>query len=112
MHPEPASEAPETTADRSPRPSDGRRFFTVNDGGATYFLVARTVDHARQLLRDSGVEFTDDDLCSASVDDPRFAHLVWTELTADRAAEIVTHGEDGTRPLSERELGDWFCTEW
>lgn len=90
-----------------------RRFFVVDDGGCNYWVVAHDVAHAKLILRASGVEFTADNGETATLDDPRFAALEWKEITSERAAEINTHGERGdVLPLSQRDLGDWFASEW
>jgi hypothetical protein len=54
-----------------------KRFFHADDGGASYCLVARDLDHAKQLLRDAGVEFTSDDGFSYPIDAPEVADAAW-----------------------------------
>jgi hypothetical protein len=100
----------------APRVSiDGKRFFGVDDGGASYWIVARDPDHAKRILLDAGVEFTDDDGDTSAIDDPRFAMLDWVELPAERAAETYCWSEDGCgehKPLTQYAIGDWFCSEY
>jgi hypothetical protein len=92
-----------------------KRFFSVDDGGASYYLVARDLEHAKQLLRDSGVEFTADDGYSYSIDAPEVAEVAWREITAqDAARKRVRLGDDGAPPesvLAACEVGDWFTSE-
>ena len=92
-----------------------KRFFHVDDGGASYVLVARDLEHAKQLLRDSGVEFTADDGNTFPVDAPEVAGVEWREISAHAAAKRrVWLGDDGAGPqsvLAACELGDWFTSE-
>jgi hypothetical protein len=92
-----------------------KRFFSVDDGGASYYLVARDLEHAKQLLRDSGVEFTADDGDSYAIDAPEVAGVEWHEISAqDAAKKRVRLGEDGAPPesvLAACALGDWFTSE-
>jgi len=92
-----------------------KRFFTVDDGGASYYLVAHDLEHAKQLLRDSGVKFTSEDGDSHSIDAPEVADVEWREVSAqDAAKKRVMLGDDGTPPesvLAVCEIGDWFTSE-
>lgn len=95
--------------------STGKRFFTVDDGGATYTFVARDLEHCKQMLRDVGAELTKEDGDSAGIDDPAFADLEWIEHTQDEASRIKCHPDDGgkpSQPLPTYELGAWFCSEY
>lgn len=98
------------------RPLVPKRYFTVDDGGTDYTIVAADLDHAKCLLRTSGVEFTTEDGDSAPIDDPRFADLRWIELSPEFAAKArVATGDSGAPPvipLSECKVGDWFCSEY
>lgn len=93
-----------------------KRFFYADDGGASYYLVARDLDHAKQLLRDAGVEFTADDGGSYSIDAPEVASAVWREIsTADAAKRRVWIGDSGAPPesvLAACAIGDWFTSEF
>ncbi len=93
-----------------------KHFFQAADGGASYYLVAHDLDHAKQLLRDSGVEFTSDDGSSHPIDAPEVADATWRELSAEDAAKKrVWLGDDGGTPeamLAACEIGDWFTTEF
>jgi hypothetical protein len=92
-----------------------KRYFGVDDGGASYWIVARDLDHAKQLLLDAGVDFTDDDGDTAAINDPRFASLEWEEISPERASQVMCWSEDGRgkyQPLAEYEIGDWFCSEY
>lgn len=92
-----------------------KRYFHVDDGGASYYLVARDLDHAKQLLRDSGVEFCDEDGDSHPIDAPEVAAVAWREISAESAGKRrVWLGDSGAAPaamLSECEVGDWFTSE-
>lgn len=92
-----------------------KRFFFVDDGGASYYLVARDLAHAKQLLRDSGVEFTADDGDSYPIDAPQVAGVEWREISAaDAARKRVWLGDDGAPPqsvLAACPIGDWFTSE-
>ncbi len=97
----------DTTADK--------HFFYVDDGGASYYLVARDLPQAKQLLRDSGVEFTADDGDSYPIDAPEVSGVEWREISAEDAAKRrVWLGDDGAPPqsvLAACEIGDWFTSE-
>lgn len=93
----------------------GKRFYTMDDGGASYSFVARDVDHCKQLLRDVGVVLTKDDGDEGSIDDPEFADLEWRELTQEEATRLKCHPDDGgkpAQPLTTYELGAWFCSDY
>lgn len=93
----------------------GKRFFTMDSGGATYSFVARDVDHCKQLLRDVDVVLTKEDGDEANIDDPAFADVEWIEHTQDEASRIKCHPDDGgkpSQPLTTYELGAWFCSEY
>lgn len=96
--------------------SDGARFFQCEDGdggGATYTVVARDLDHAKQILAEAGMEF-DSDYGKGLRPQDRGARLTWTEITTERAAQISIHDEDnpGPRNLSQYPAGIWFCSEF
>jgi hypothetical protein len=92
-----------------------KRFFHVDDGGASYYLVAVGLGHAKQLLRDCGVEFTAEDGFSYPIDAPEVADVEWREISAqDAAKKRVMLGDDGAPPqsvLAACNLGDWFTSE-
>jgi hypothetical protein len=92
-----------------------KRFFHADDGGASYYLVAHDLGHAKQLLCDSGVEFTAEDGFSYPIDAAEVADVEWREISAqDAARKRVWLGDDGTPPqsvLSACQLGDWFTSE-
>jgi hypothetical protein len=93
-----------------------KRFFHVDDGGASYYIVARDLEHAKQLLRDSCVEFTADDGDSYPIDAPEVAGIEWREFSAqDAAKKRVWLGDDGSPPqsvLAACAVGDWFTSEF
>jgi len=100
---------------RDARAQADKRFFVVDDGGASYCLVARDLEHAKQLLRDAGVEFTSDDGNSHPIDAPVVAGIGWREISAEDAAKKrVRLGDDGAPPqsvLAACAIGDWFTSE-
>lgn len=94
-----------------------KKFFEVDDGsGVDYTIVARDVEHAKEILRSHGVEFTKEDGYSASIDHPEFASLEWRELLLEQAEVKMTIEDGGNQPyrapLSQRRLGDFYCSEW
>jgi hypothetical protein len=93
-----------------------KRFFHVDDGGASYYLVARDLEHAKLLLRDSGVEFTSEAGDSYPIDAAEVADVVWREISAqDAANRRVWLGDNGGPPqaaLAACEIGDWFTSEF
>jgi hypothetical protein len=97
-------------------PAIDKRFFYANDGGASYYLVAHDLEHAKQLLRDSGVEFTSDDGLSYPIDAPEVADATWREISAqDAARKRVWLGDGGGGPqsvLAACTIGDWFTSEF
>ncbi len=97
----------------APRPIvPGCRYFQADDGGVDYTIVARDLDHAKELLRASGVEFTNDDGDSVPFDS---ATLAWIELSAARAAKLRVFEDDGGKgpwPLNTFAIGEWFCSEY
>jgi hypothetical protein len=92
-----------------------KRFFCVDDGGASYYLVARDLEHAKQILRDTGLEFTSEDGDTYPIDAPEVASVAWCEISAaDAATKRVWLGDDGGPPqvaLAACEIGDWFTSE-
>jgi hypothetical protein len=93
-----------------------KRFFHVDDGGASFFLVARDLEHAKQLLRDAGVEFTSEAGDSYPIDAPEVATAVWREISLqDAENKYVWLGDNGGAPraaLAACDLGDWFTSEF
>ena len=93
-----------------------KRFFHVDDGGASYYLVALDLAHAKQLLRDAGVEFTSEAGDTYSIDAPEVADIEWREIPADVAAQKrVWLGDNGAPPqavLAVCSIGDWFTSEF
>jgi hypothetical protein len=91
-----------------------KRYFAMSDGDLDYTIVANDLEHAKQIVRASGVEFHDP---SVPFDK---AELEWKEIDAGRAADIRVRdddqrgaGPDGNGwPLTTFEPGDWFCSEW
>lgn len=95
---------------------DVKRFFHVDDGGDDFTIVARDVEHAKQILRDHGIEFTKDDGYSAPIDHPEFAELEWREMSPGWVSRTRVHLDDRpgsvSVPLAECKLGDFFSSEW
>jgi hypothetical protein len=93
-----------------------KRFFAVDDGGVSYYIVSRDLEHAKQLLREVGVEFASEDGWSHPIDAPEVASIEWKEMSAEVAAQKrVWLGDGGTAPqaiLAACEIGDWFSSEY
>lgn len=92
------------------------RFFVADSDGVTYSFVARDLDHCREILVRHGVVFYAAD--GSETNDVERAAIEWTELTPDQASLRMT-SDDGQAiaslrrlPLSQRALGDWFCSEY
>ena len=63
--------------------NDTKRFFRLADG-ADYLVVARSPEHAEQILRDTGLEFCAEGL---PYDEAKERGLLsWEELSTERAA--------------------------
>ena len=96
--------------------SSDKRYFNADDGGASFYVVARDLKHAKQLLRDAGIEFTSDGGDSYPIDAPEVASATWQEISAlDAAKKRVWLGDDGAPPqsvLAACEIGDWFSSEY
>lgn len=99
-----------------------KRFFECDDNGCDYLIVATDMDHAKQIMRDARVEFGD-----PGVPLDQAVGLAWRELPIERADRIrcdVSDSDDpmasrvrvplriGLIPLSDCEIGEWFCSEW
>lgn len=92
-----------------------KHFFSVGDGSASYYIVSRDLEHARQILRDYGVEFCDEAGDTHPIDAPEVAGVEWREISAEDAAKKrVWLGDDGAPPqsvLAACPVGDWFTSE-
>jgi hypothetical protein len=90
-----------------------KRFFKLADG-ADYLVVARSPEHAEQILRNTDLEFCAEGLPYNEAKERDL--LSWEELPADRAATRRVYLSDraGENPvsLSQCAIGDWFCSEW
>jgi hypothetical protein len=97
----------------APRPVvSGCRYFNADDGGLDYTIVATDLEHAKSILRASGLEFCNDAGDSVPYDQAEFT---WHEYTAERAAKIRCYEDDGSIgpwPLNTFALGEWFCSEF
>jgi hypothetical protein len=93
-----------------------RRYFVFDDAGASYFVVATDIYHARAVLSAAGCEFGDHGkrgprpLAEAEAD----GDVTWKEIDASEAfrKRCCTDDGRGTIPLTQADLGDWFCTEY
>ncbi len=96
--------------------NDQRRYLRASDGGIDYTFVVRDRNHARKIMRDHGVEFCGPGGTSELGIDgaEERGWITWSELTDEHAARMRTHDDHGEepRPLTERKLGDWYCSEW
>ena len=96
-----------------PRPVvPGCRYFNADDGDVDYTIVATDLEHAKSILRASGIQFYDEDTGKGVPYDD--ARLTWIEYSAERAAKITCYEDDGSIgpwPLNTFALGEWFCSE-
>lgn len=93
-----------------------RMYFSVDDGDISYTIVATDRAHAESLLRKAGVEFYNEET-GLGVSFDQAPWLDWSEISAERAAEIKVHDDEDSRhagpyPLNTYEPGDWFCSEF
>lgn len=91
--------------------ADKRFFVATDDGDVDYSVVATDLDHAKNILRESGVEFGDP---GRPLDE---ANLEWSEMSLERAQQVrcqtaESDNDRGVIPLSEADLGEWFCSEY
>ncbi len=91
----------------------GKRFFELDDNGCDWSFVATDLIHAKRLLQE-GVGRGSISLC-AGLD--KSEEPSWSEIPVGRALVLMTvdddAGEGRTRlPLAERNLGDFFSSEW
>lgn len=91
-----------------------KHFFVLDDDGADYLVVANSPEHAEQILRDAGIEFTAEGL---PYDVAKSRNLLsWKEINIKRATELQVHLNEGSTgdltPLVQCEIGAWFCSEW
>ncbi|MGN6107254.1 MAG: hypothetical protein ACTHU0_19255 [Kofleriaceae bacterium] len=89
--------------------STGKHFFRADDHGVRYWVVARDLNHAKRVMRDCGIEFGVSS--SEAGKDP-----AWEELDAERAGHTRCDTSEDDRgrgmiPLTECDLGEWFCSE-
>jgi hypothetical protein len=81
-----------------------------DDGHIQYSLVARDVEHVKELFRAAGTLFGPYEV---GVD--AATTLEWSELTHQEAAlKTRCHTEDdrGVIAPADANIGDWFCSEW
>ena len=100
-----------------------RRFFRMENQGVSYSFVATDIDHCKRILCDHGAVVYDADDEEIQLRKGQYAEFEkadcdWFELTHDQASLKFTisddgpAGEDYRAPLSERELGAFFCSEY
>ena len=96
-----------------------QRYFECEDGGISYTIVARDMDHAKAIMQESGAEAYDEDTGN-SVPWSTATWLEWRELGPEAVARIrVCHDDHrGTAPdgkgwpLDTYRPGEWCCSEW
>lgn len=95
------------------------RFFDMDNHGVSYSFVARDLEHCKAIL--AGVatamyDAQDIEFEARTVADVDRADCEWRELTLEQAAMKFTICDGGPgphrAPLSERMLGDYFCSEY
>jgi hypothetical protein len=96
-----------------------KRFFKFDIDGASYWVVAVDLPHARRVLRESGTEFGQE---GRPFDEIKENGLVTEqELSHEQAfktrCDWSDHDDDsgklhGTKHLTECEVGEWFSSEY
>lgn len=91
-----------------------KRYFHLDDGDIDYTVIARDLEHAEQIMREAGIEFLDP---SVSYDEAKASGAFdWCEMSADRIARTKVHRQEAGKPdpvpLTDCDMGDWFCSEW
>lgn len=94
-------------------PPVSKRFFHLDDG-AEYFVIALSQEHAEQILRDAGIDFSAEGL---PYDEAKTRGLLsWREIFQEEAQTARVHLNDqpgeNPVPLTQCAAGDWFCSEW
>ena len=94
-----------------------KRFFRLDDGAAYYLVIAHDVEHAGQILTDAGIEFGYPSATFDKAVDETGDPLKFVELSNERVERIrVDMSEQNTElgkvPVSDCEVGDWFCSEY
>jgi hypothetical protein len=92
-----------------------KRFFKFDIDGASYWVAAVDLPHARRVLRESGTEFGqegrpfDETKENGLVTEQELSHEQAFKTRCDSSEDGKGHG---TIPLSECELGEWFSSEY
>ncbi len=90
---------------------DEKRFFRIDDDGhVEYFVVARDLDHAKEIVGKAGFEYGQE-----GVTFDKATALTWTEMSPTQVASrarCYTEDHRGMIPLTDAVIGDIFCTEW
>jgi hypothetical protein len=93
--------------------SDVQRYFSMDDG-VRYTVVARDLEHAEQILRESGTEFGQ--YGSTYEEAKSNGEVDWEEIPDERVWRMRVHrgepGEVDPVPLATCKIGEWFCSEW
>lgn len=90
-----------------------RRFFHVDEEGCVFWwVIARDLGHAKEILREMAVGFGQDGVFLDEAE--RQGLLEWSELSPEAVAKIrrCTRDDGETRPLADCEMGDSFCSEY
>ena len=88
------------------------KWFKCEDDGATWWVVAVNIEHAKEILRRNCDAFGQDGVSYDKAD------LEWSELTAEQAAKVTRchretrDGKGEVVPLNQCYIGDAFCSEW
>lgn len=91
-----------------------KRFFNLEDDHANYVVVARDLEHAEQIMRETGIEFS---YPSVSYDEAKASGVFdWSEMSDERVASTRVHRQEAEHPdpvpLAASDVGDWFCSEF
>jgi hypothetical protein len=87
-----------------------KSFFKLDDDGIYYWVVSSSLEHAKQLMRESQCVFGPAE-CAFDV----AAGLVWTALSPEQVAQkqrCHTDDDRGVIKRADANIGDWFSSEW
>jgi NTP pyrophosphatase (non-canonical NTP hydrolase) len=86
-----------------------KRFFTFNDDGNRYTIVARDHEHALELL--IGYEFGDVSVPFTEAKDEDGDPLALVEMTAEAVAKVTVVDDGARTSLSDCDIGSVYSTE-
>lgn len=77
-------------------------------------MVAQSQEPAEQILHNVGIEFSTEGL---PYNEAKIRGLLsWREMSAEQALSqrvyLYDRTSDSPVPMTQCEIGDWFCSEW